>query len=480
MQLIQRVKKQIENTADKKGTQAAPTKKQPAKTQAQGKKPATSDESPFALPLLRDTPMNERPDMLRKKLRALSVQYDFALNPKPAEMEAKRQTLLEIVDYANNTRHCFIDGIVQDVVDMVSANIFRTLSPAANRRGGEDQEEEATMEPRWPHLQIVYEFFLRFVVSHDVDPKIAKKCIDHVFVLQLLDLFDSEDPRERDYLKTILHRIYGKIMALRLFIRKAAQNRFFNVIYNGEHHNGLPELLEILGSIINGFALPLKEEHKTFLSKSLLPLQKVRYQNIYHAQLSYCMMQYIEKDHSLSVMILQGLLRYWPVTDSSKQVLFLNQIEEILEVVMPQDFDAIKIPLFQRLEQCIRSSHFQVAERTLLLWNNDEIVRLVNDNRQDLFPLIIGAIYCNTSAGSKTHWNTSVCTLTYNVLKLIMEADTKLFDDCSTNKRLDEVRDGAIEEERQKRWDSLTESFDANASQELKDLRPRQVIKTYD
>ena len=35
-------------------------------------------------------------------------------------------------------------------------------------------------------------------------------------MLKLLDLFDSEDPRERDYLKTILHRIYGKIMALRL------------------------------------------------------------------------------------------------------------------------------------------------------------------------------------------------------------------------------------------------------------------------
>ena len=31
-----------------------------------------------------------------------------------------------------------------------------------------------------------------------------------------------------------------------------------------------------------------------------------------------------------------------------------------VEVVMPQDFDAIKIPLFRRLEQCIRSSHFQV------------------------------------------------------------------------------------------------------------------------
>lgn len=33
-------------------------------------------------------------------------------------------------------------------------------------------------------------------------------------------------------------------------------------MYETERHNGVAELLEILGSIINGFALPLKEEHK--------------------------------------------------------------------------------------------------------------------------------------------------------------------------------------------------------------------------
>ena len=37
----------------------------------------------------------------------------------------------------------------------------------------------------------------------------AKKSIDQVFCAKLIDLFDSEDPREREYLKTILHRIYG-------------------------------------------------------------------------------------------------------------------------------------------------------------------------------------------------------------------------------------------------------------------------------
>ena len=42
-----------------------------------------------------------------------------------------------------------------------------------------------------------------------------------------MELFDSEDPRERDFLKTILHRIYGKFLNLREFIRKQVNNLFY-------------------------------------------------------------------------------------------------------------------------------------------------------------------------------------------------------------------------------------------------------------
>ena len=57
----------------------------------------------------------------------------------------------------------------------------------------------------------------------------AGLCADCVLVCvcwQLLELFDSEDPRERDYLKTVLHRIYGKFLGLRAFIRKQINNIF--------------------------------------------------------------------------------------------------------------------------------------------------------------------------------------------------------------------------------------------------------------
>ena len=159
----------------------------------------------------------------------------------------------------------------------------------------------------WPHLQVVYEFFLRFIVSTEVNGKIAKRyarrhgdtfacvragvsacgvstlrgaylyCVprveiycpssaygwvldriahyytshithlisyhtshvshhtshpthsthkhtcryvDQSFIRSWIDLFDAEDPRERDYMKTVLHRMYGKFMSYRSSIRK--------------------------------------------------------------------------------------------------------------------------------------------------------------------------------------------------------------------------------------------------------------------
>ena len=53
-------------------------------------------------------------------------------------------------------------------------------------------------------------------------------------------------------------------------------------------------------SIINGFALPLKEEHKAFLLRVLIPLHKVKSLSCYHPQLAYCVVQFLEKDPSLT------------------------------------------------------------------------------------------------------------------------------------------------------------------------------------
>jgi len=61
-----------------------------------------------------------------------------------------------------------------------------------------------------------------------------------------------------------------------------------------------PPLFCPLLSIINGFALPLKTEHKQFLVRVLIPLHSVKSLSVFHAQLAYCVVQFLEKDATLT------------------------------------------------------------------------------------------------------------------------------------------------------------------------------------
>jgi serine/threonine-protein phosphatase 2A regulatory subunit B' len=275
----------------------------------------------------------------------------------------------------------------------------------------------------------------------------------------LLELFDSEDPRERDFLKTTLHRIYGKFLGLRALIRRSINNVFFQFIYETERHNGIAELLEILGSIINGFALPLKDEHKTFLTKVLIPLHKVKSLSLYHPQLAYCVVQFLEKDPTLTEEVICGLLRYWPKVNSPKEVMFLNEIEEILDVIEPQEFVKIQVPLFQQIARCVSSPHFQVAERALYYWNNEYIVNLMGENINEILPVMFPSLYQN----SKSHWNRTIHGLIYNALKLFMEINPALFDECTAHYKQTRQMEKQKLKEREESWHRLETTAASNA-----------------
>jgi len=269
--------------------------------------------------------------------------------------------------------------------------------------------------------------------------------------LQLLELFDSEDPRERDFLKTCLHRIYGKFLGLRAFIRKQINNIFLRFIYETEHFNGVGELLEILGSIINGFALPLKPEHKQFLIRVLIPLHKVKCLSLYHAQLAYCVVQFLEKDPTLTEPVIKGLLKFWPKTCSQKEVMFLGEVEEILDVIEPPQFQRIMEPLFRQIAKCVSSPHFQVAERALYFWNNEYIMSMIEENSGVVMPIMFAPLY----KISKDHWNQTIVALVYNVLKSFMEMNGKLFDELTSNYKPERQREKKKEKEREELWRQL-------------------------
>lgn len=453
-------------TKPSKSVDPAPVSKQPSLNSASSSgldhKPPVPSLTPETLqqqyaeplPAFRDVAAQEKQLLFVKKLHLCAFTFDFTNTTiHVREKEMKRQTLLDLVDYVNSGPGKFTEQVSEDIIFMLSNNLFRALPPSLshNQESYDMDEEEPNLDPAWPHLQIVYEFLLRYVVSSDTDAKVAKKFIDQNFVVHILDLFDSEDPRERDYLKTILHRIYGKFMVHRPFIRKAINYVFYRFVFETEHHNGIAELLEILGSIINGFALPLKEEHKSFLARALLPLHKPKCLPAYHQQLSYCVTQFVEKDPRLAEPVVRGLLKFWPMTNSHKEVLFLGELEEVLELTQAEEFVAVIDPLFRQIARCLTSSHFQVAERTLFLWNNEYIVQLVAAHRASVLPLVLGALEQNAA----NHWNPAVHSLTLNVRKMFQEMDSQLYEQCKQSHEEQQKQKGEQETKRLQQWQAI-------------------------
>uniref|UniRef100_A0A0N5B8A1 Serine/threonine protein phosphatase 2A regulatory subunit n=1 Tax=Strongyloides papillosus TaxID=174720 RepID=A0A0N5B8A1_STREA len=379
---------------------------------------------------------------------------DFTNDINLEEIEKKRGKLLELAEIFSHPGFEQTPELWDALTNMFSENVFRVLSPPTVGPSGEfdPEEDEPQTDPSWPHLQLVYEIFLRAIGSSDFKAPVAKPFMErNMFAVRILDLFDSEDPRERDILKSTIHRIYAKFLSLRPTLRKHINNIFYTFIYETERHNGIGELLEILGSIINGFALPLKSEHKCFLFRVLMPLHKPKCLSLYQIPLSYCVVQFVEKDPSLSEQIILNLLRYWPKSNSPKEIMFLNEIEEVLDVMECKHFENIMVPLCQQLAKSVSSPHFQVSERALFFFNNEYVMSLITEYASTLIPIVFPALYKT----SKTHWNKTIGGLIYNAMKVFMTANQCLVNECTENFNKELQRQEEQQKNKEKMWEKV-------------------------
>ncbi|KAE8677158.1 putative inactive receptor kinase [Hibiscus syriacus] len=293
-----------------------------------------------------------------------------------------------------------------ELVDFVSSGSAKFNEPVI---AAVLDDEEPMFDPGWSSLQLVYDLLLQFIGYSSLDVK--------------------------------------------AILRKTVNNIIYSFVYETERHSGIAELLEIFGSIISGFALPLKEEHKMFLCRALIPLHKPKSVGAYHQQLTYCVIQFVDKDPKLANNVITGLLNM-------------------------ADFQKIMVPLFLRMACCLNSFHYQivyssksrysiqsdlycdhpanenslgVAERAHMLWNNERVLNLIRHNRQVIFPLIFPALERN----SRNHWNQTVLNLTKNTRKTLFEMDEELVAACECKLEVENSQLNEATEKRKLIWECL-------------------------
>lgn len=393
------------------------------------------------------------------RLRLASIPVDFlSSNPNIVTYQnyhrlGKLRVMIELNDYFGKTKTQLGERLLIDSVNLVIANVFRTfpsklpepfgtimpdnsilyclgLSERVKAPDDEEakviqakyerlvqllhngvppsdgqlpptasEEEVQARDPVWPFIRWVYDYFLRFIVG-EIDTKTLRKYISQGFVLRLLDLFHSQDVREREMLKTLLHRIYAKFMTLRAFIRRSLNHVLSIFVYETESLPGVSELLEILGSIINGFAQPLKAEHCVFFHHVLTPMHKVRSLPTFSPQLTYCICQFILKDPGLADQFVQSLIRYWPRSHPPKEALFIEELYEVLERIDNTALFALMPSIFNVISPALASLHSPVCGKALTFITSEFILPFAF-NDDDMFSTYI----LPSLLTSCEHWN---------------------------------------------------------------------------
>ena len=105
-----------------------------------------------------------------------------------------------------------------------------------------------------------------------------------------------------------------------------------------------------------------------------------------------------------SAQVVLGLLRYWPKVNSTKEVMFLNEVEDIFEVMDPQEFAKVQEPLFNQLAKSVASPHFQVPSLPCSL-----VLTGLTQSRWQSVHFISGTT--NTSATSSATMSKRFCRL---------------------------------------------------------------------
>ena len=184
-------------------------------------------------------------------------------------------------------------------------------------------------------------------------------------------------------------------------IRKAINDCFYSLIHETFKFNGASELLDILASIISGFAVPLREEHIIFFRNVIIPLHKVQTCHLFHEHLMRCSMLFLAKDPSLGLYLLDGLIKYWPFANSPKEVMFISELIEVLETCEVQKLEPYIPKVFKRLVKCISGLHLQVADRAMCFFENDYFLNILKTYKSYTFPLLVPVIVHM----AETHWH---------------------------------------------------------------------------
>lgn len=157
----------------------------------------------------------------------------------------------------------------------------------------------------------------------------------------------------------------------------------------------------------------------------MLPMHKVQTNPAFFEQLMRGCMLYLTKDRALAPLLIEAILKYWPFASTEKEMLFLTELLEVIEVADPVSIDYLIPRLFKRLVKCIGGQNMHVCDRAMCFFENDYFLNVVRTYKAQTFPILVPTIV----ELAENHWQKVLMESLVALRQILKDIDAKAFMD---------------------------------------------------
>ena len=361
-------------------------------------------------------------DLIEKKLELCSTLCDFT--DPDVDKDAKVTKANALKELANifcspmNIRD--LNAAVMDkFFDMIMTNVLRGR-PEIPRIYLFWNDEPMMTDNAWPHLSLVYRLLNGYRDIQPKDPRFS----DWEFMRKFTPLFAAADMKERD---EVLRLFLNCVTVCPSYEKELLKELAFLLV---EYREGRadpfcvsPVLRYVLEKVkVNGANV---EVYNSFVTKFILPLVACQHLMSFYGLITQIFDALMEIKEDLAPVYLRHVLKCWPESKPSKQVLYINLINFLVERLDPSVFEEETKPVFHLYARCAMSCHAKVADASFQIWQNVKIIPMIIDSSKAIFPIVFNILHRTM----KEHWSTRVQNAALNCLKNLHELDPFMFDE---------------------------------------------------
>lgn len=325
-------------------------------------------------------------DIFKKKIASCSIMCSFyndvseniSIDNKTKSLNDFHNLFLGVSPIISSLK----DEDLQLLYEMCIKNINRRIVPL-NTLALFNHDVAMFSDPSWVHLSLIYQIITRLFIEMPYSKFFNHQTIDIMF-----SVIGSNDVRERSFVIQFLIRFMEQIPSEINYVISRINKTIFehsdmNYCPYGVH-SVLTLFLEICKNSVGSENLLIAS-----FRHNILPLIGDKYFSYFDNILLAIIEYFIEDDNRYSYIVVNMMLKKWPYTKLSKQVVFFNTMSRYLPKMGAKDLSNIIDRVLFIYANALDSECSRVAEAAFSMWTTHGFEKIIADNMKTILPLFI-------------------------------------------------------------------------------------------